>query len=161
MLNKVLPIIIMISGFVVLSNCKTTENSAPIALSGDIMINSIEMTANNSNSSLDYKIDDMMTFRGRFTDPDGDETITRAVVEYNVNMGMMNHSGQITMWDDGTHGDMTPGDGWYHMEDEMEVMMLMMGIDWGMMTGEYNFEFYCFDDEGNESNHIHTNLSLD
>lgn len=160
-MKKIISIsIILVSGLVVLSNCKTTENSAPVALSGQVMFNGINMTSSFSNTSSNYNQKDKMTFKGQFTDPDGDHTISKAMVSYNVNMGMMNHSGEITIWDDGTHGDVTPGDGWYHMEDEMEQMMLLMGIQWSQMMGDYSFEFYCIDEDGNESNHFKVHLDI-
>ena len=101
-----------------------------------------------------------MTFRAMFTDPDGNDTIKKAVVSYNVKMMMMNHSGEITMWDDGTHGDMTPGDGIFHMEDDMSEMMKMMGIVWANMMGDYEFEFYCFDEDDHESNHYKVEVTI-
>lgn len=160
MFKKLSIVLIVISGIILLSNCKAAENSAPVALSGQVMINGADMTTSHNNSNSNYNRNDRMTFKAMFKDSDGNDTIKKAVVSYSVNMMMMDHSGEITMWDDGTHGDMTPGDGWYHMEDEMGEMMLMMGIQWEQMMGDYDFEFYCFDEDGNESNHYKVDLSI-
>ena len=70
------------------------------------------------------------------------------------------YDAKISLWDDGTHGDHVPGDGWYSMEDDMIQMMSMMGNNWDQIMGLHDFEFYCQDEEGNESNHIGAHLNV-
>jgi hypothetical protein len=142
---------------VVLGNCKKAALDSPTAVIAMIMVNGSEMT----NSSLSNPSqDDRMTVRAQFFDPQGSNTIRTAVTSYSHGHGMMDHMGQITLWDDGTHGDDVPGDGWYHMEDEMLEMMSMMGNHWNQIMGTHEFEFYCLDEDGNESNHITAHIDI-
>ncbi len=68
-------------------------------------------------------------------------------VHYQGPMGMMNNSGDWMMYDDGTHGDRTPGDGEYCYQDFDQMRIHMRNA----MPGHYTFDFYCVDSNGNHS----------
>lgn len=147
----------MIVVLVVLGNCKKAALDSPTAVTAMILVNGSNMT-NGSMSNPGQG--DRMTMRTQFSDPQGSNTIRAAVASYSHGHGMMDHMGQITLWDDGTHGDDVAGDGWYHMEDEMLEMMSMMGNSWNQIMGTHEFEFYCLDEDGNESNHITAHINI-
>jgi hypothetical protein len=74
-------------------------------------------------------------------------------------MGMMGGaSGLMTLYDDGTHGDPTPGDGIYCYEDRQGHYGFHMG---GAHMGTYQYDFYGMHDEGHESNHIAVSVHLE
>ncbi len=146
---------------VLITSCKKASLDSPSAISASILINGSNIadgTVSGPNRT------DSITMKAQFSDPQGKNTIQRAVVTYShashAGMGMMDHMGQITLWDNGTHGDHTPGDGWFEMEDEMDDMMTRMGHNWNQIMGHYDFEFYCVDDDGNESNHISVHMDV-
>ena len=71
--------------------------------------------------------------------------------------GMMQHRGQFRLWDDGTHGDQTPGDGIYCNEGLFSDMMRFTGMPMHNMDetiGDHEGEFYCVDEGGRESNRV-------
>ncbi|NIM13468.1 MAG: hypothetical protein GTO45_15250 [Candidatus Aminicenantes bacterium] len=140
-----------------LANCKKGTLVSPTAITAAIMINGNDMT-NGTMSGPNQN--DRMTIRAEFSDPQGNHTIRTAVASYTHGHGMMNHMGQITLWDDGTHGDHIPGDGWFTMEDDMIQMMSMMGNNWNQIMGSHEFEIYCLDEDGNESNHITVHMDI-
>lgn len=73
--------------------------------------------------------------------------------------GMMGRSqGQFRLYDDGTHGDPTPGDGIYCLLDK-ESRYGCHGGD--MRDGEYHYEFWGQHQAGQESNHLHVRVWLD
>jgi hypothetical protein len=136
---------------------KSTATSAPMALNASLMVNGTDMTGgtlSNPNQG------DHMNIGAQFTDPQGNHTIRNAVAIGSHSMGMMSHLGDITLWDDGTHGDDIAGDGWFHMENEMADMMASMGHGWNDIMGDYEFEVYCIDEDGNESNHISVHMNI-
>jgi len=148
--------LIMIT-IVVLNGCKKGVVDSPLALTAAIIINGSDMT-NGTMSNPNQG--DLMTLKAEFSDPQGNHTIRMAAASYTHGHGMMNHMGEITLWDDGTHGDHVPGDGWYTMEDDMLQMMSMMGNHWNNIMGSHEFQFYCLDEDGNESNHISAHLDV-
>jgi hypothetical protein len=42
----------------------------------------------------------------------------------------------------------------------MLEMMSMMGNHWNQIMGTHEFEFYCLDEDGNESNHITAHIDI-
>lgn len=72
-------------------------------------------------------------------------------------MGMMGSTGVLTLYDDGTHGDHTPGDGIYCFEDWQERYGCH-GTDAPM--GNYHYEFWGEDHMGHESNHVMVNVTV-
>lgn len=149
---------LLVAAIFLTSGCKksTTANS-PVALDASVWVNGMDKS--NGNLSNPNQAD-RMRIRAQFSDPQGNHTINSAVATYSHGMGMMDHTVQVTMWDDGTHGDDIPGDGWIHMEDEMVDMMSLMGHGWNQIMGDYRFDIYCFDEEGNESNHISVHMTI-
>jgi hypothetical protein len=95
----------------VLAGCKKGMNDmSPQALAAAIMANGNNVT-NGTMSNPNQ--DDRLMIRAQFFDPQGNQTIHMAVASYKHGHGMMNHMGEITLWDDGHHGDDMHGDGWY------------------------------------------------
>lgn len=138
--------------------CKETNTAnSPVALDASVWVN--DMNISNGNLSNPNQ-NDRIRLKAQFSDPQGNQTIRNAVATYSHGMGMMDHTVQLTMWDDGTHGDDVPGDGWFHMEDEMADMMSQMGHGWNQIMGDYRFDIYCFDEDGNESNHISVHMTI-
>ena len=74
-----------------------------------------------------------------------------ANVRYERPMGMMNQSGSMGLYDDGTHGDRVRNDGVYCYEDSDGSFGIHM-IDARM--GQYHFEFWGTDPGGRDSNHM-------
>ena len=155
--KKILFFCLMIVTLLMVNNCKKVTTDSPLVLSAVLMVNGLEVT-NSSVSNLSQG--DLMTVRAQFSDLQGNHTIKTAVASFSHGMGMMKHVGEFHLWDNGTHGDEFYGDGWFSMEDEMSEMMSIMGIGWGQMMGTYEFEFYCIDEDGNESNHISVHLDI-
>jgi hypothetical protein len=58
-------------------------------------------------------------------------------------------SGTVLCYDDGTHGDDVPGDGTYHFMDPSEDIGCH-GVQ--APSGEYQYEFWCEDVFGRQSN---------
>jgi hypothetical protein len=157
MIKNITVFSLIIVTIVALAGCKKTAVDSPLALTAAIMINGSDMT-NGTMSNPNQA--DRMTIRAEFSDPQGNHTIRTAAASYTHGHNMMNHMGEITLWDDGTHGDHVPGDGWYTIEDDMVQMMSMMGNHWDQVMGSHEFEFYCLDEDGNESNHITARLNV-
>ncbi len=63
---------------------------------------------------------------------------------------MHDHGRYFMMYDDGTHGDLHPGDGEYCYEDVSHMPGIHM-MD--AANGHYQFEFYCVDSEQNHGQH--------
>jgi hypothetical protein len=148
--------LIMIT-FLSIGSCKTASSVAPTVLSAVLTVNGQEVT-NGSISSLNQG--DLISIKAQFSDPQGNHTIKKAIASFSHGTGMMDHMGEIHLWDDGTHGDENHGDGWFTMMDEMSEMMSMMGIGWAQRMGTHQLEFYCVDEDGNESNHISVHLNI-
>jgi hypothetical protein len=157
MIKNIIVFSVIMVTIVVLAGCKKGTVDSPLALTAVIMINGSDMTNGTMSGPRQA---DRMTLRAQFSDPQGNHTIRTAVASYNRGHGMMNRMGEITLWDDGTHGDHVPGDGWYTMEDDMLQMMSSMGHHWNEIMGEHEFGFYCLDEDGNESNHITVRLNV-
>jgi hypothetical protein len=66
-------------------------------------------------------------------------------------MGMMGANGTMRLYDDGTHGDRTAGDGDYCYED-FAGDFGCHGEDAAM--GQYHYDFWGMDSRGDESNHM-------
>lgn len=155
---KHIPVFVLIFvALLFLGNCKKETLDAPTAISAAIMIDGSNMT-NGTVSSPSR--DDRMKVTAQFSDPQGNHTIRTAVVSYSMAGGMMGQMGQFILWDDGTHGDDAAGDGWYCLEDDMEEMMSMVGHGWSQVMGSHEFDFYCLDEDGNESNHITVHMDI-
>ena len=155
--KKILFFCLIIVTLLMVNNCKKATTDSPVVLSAVLMVNGLEVT-NGSVSNLSQG--DLMTVRAQFSDPQGNHTIKTAIASFLHGMGMMNHMGEFHLWDDGTHGDENHGDGWFTMADEMSGMMSMMGIGWDQRMGTHELEFYCIDEDGNESNHISVHLNI-
>jgi hypothetical protein len=72
-------------------------------------------------------------------------------------MGMMNSSGTMMLYDDGTHGDLVPGDGLYCYED--------WAGDYGCHTasspmGQYHYEFWGEDDAGRQCDPLTATVTI-
>jgi hypothetical protein len=72
-------------------------------------------------------------------------------------MGMMGSTGVITLYDDGTHGDLHPGDGIYCFED-FRNQYSCHGTDAPM--GNYHYEFWGEDHMGHQSNHMSVEVTV-
>jgi hypothetical protein len=73
-------------------------------------------------------------------------------------MGMMGTSGTLHLYDDGTHGDRTPGDGVFCYEDSTG--------DYGCHAadapmGQYHYEFWGDDAHGHQSNRMAVTVTID
>lgn len=65
--------------------------------------------------------------------------------------GMMGGSPTFHLYDDGTHGDHTPGDGVYHFED----LDGRYGFHHqGAHHGQYHYDFFGLHPNGTETNHM-------
>jgi len=75
-------------------------------------------------------------------------------VTYDMPMGggMMGHGhGTFHLYDDGTHGDPTPGDGVYCFEDDGDSYGFH---HMGAHHGEYHYDFYGIRSDGGQTNHM-------
>ena len=81
----------------------------------------------------------------------------QANMRYQRPMGMMNQSGTMRLYDDGTHGDRTPNDGVYCYEDSDGSFGFHM-MDAAM--GQYHYEFWGMDSGGHDSNHMSMAITL-
>jgi len=83
----------------------------------------------------------------------------RVRLEYQVpgRMGMMHRVGQFMLYDDGTHGDITPGDAEYCYEDIMGEFSCH-GTDSPM--GPYHYGFCGIDEHGEQGNHVTVTVTL-
>ncbi len=84
----------------------------------------------------------------------------QAWVRYERPMGMMGGStGQFMLYDDGTNGAPTPGDGIYCFLDQEERYGCQGA---GMMDGEYRYEFWGRrGGDGQETNRMQVRVRLD
>jgi len=81
----------------------------------------------------------------------------QANMRYGRPMGMMNQSGTLGLYDDGTHGDRVPNDGVYCYEDSDGSFGIHM-MDAAM--GQYHFEFWGTDPRGHDSNHLSLAITM-
>jgi hypothetical protein len=72
-------------------------------------------------------------------------------------MGMMHRHGEFMLYDDGTHGDPTPGDAAYCYEDVMGEYGCH-GTNRPM--GPYHYDFCPIDEHGVEGNHVSMMVTL-
>ncbi len=98
-------------------------------------------------------------FEAMLTDDRGPLTGQTAQVRYErpQGMGMMNSSGTMMLYDDGTHGDRRAGDGLYCYEDQAG--------EYGCHSadspmGEYHYNFFGMDGGGNHSNHMQVTVTI-
>ena len=79
-------------------------------------------------------------------------------IETSGMMGPMHgYTGQINCYDDGTHGDLVPGDGAYCFVDSTQQYGCHR---MGAQSGEYHYDFCGYDPQGHESNHMNLSVSL-
>ena len=71
--------------------------------------------------------------------------------------GMMGQSGRFELYDDGTHGDRAAGDGLYCLEDSGMGYGFHHG---GASHGQYHYEYFGQDHQGNESNRLHVLIQV-
>ncbi|MGD8329622.1 MAG: hypothetical protein PVJ49_09295 [Acidobacteriota bacterium] len=71
--------------------------------------------------------------------------------------GMMHQQGLMTLYDDGTHGDPSAGDGVYCYADEQGQYGFHM--PWAP-AGEYHYEFFGFDHDDHHSNHMTVSVTM-
>jgi len=70
---------------------------------------------------------------------------------------MMGMNGRFRLYDDGTHGDHTPGDGLYCLED----FNMGYGFHHGDSAhGEYHYDYFGQDHQGYESNHMQVSVQV-
>jgi hypothetical protein len=81
----------------------------------------------------------------------------QARVRFERPMGMMNSSGSMPLYDDGTHGDRVANDGVYCYEDDDGSYGMHM-TNAGM--GLYRYEFWGTDPGGHESNHMSLSVTV-
>jgi hypothetical protein len=74
-------------------------------------------------------------------------------------MGMMGQSGTVRMYDDGTHGDRTPGDGLYCLADDETGTQEIGCHGAGAPMGTYHYDFYATA-ASRESNHVRVTVSV-
>ena len=100
-------------------------------------------------------------FEARMTMPMPSGAPTDMWVHYDRpgTMGMMGESGTVRMYDDGTHGDHTPGDGLYCLDDDRTGSQEIgcHGADAPM--GTYHYEFYATE-ASHESNHVRVTVTV-
>ncbi len=100
-------------------------------------------------------------FEARLMGPDGPAVGQTVRVSYQRPQGMMGmmggSSGVMTLYDDGTHGDETPGDGIYCTEDWDGQYGFHMN---NAQMGTYHYDFYGMHDDGHESNHMEVSVGL-
>lgn len=82
-------------------------------------------------------------------------------VRYETPMGhgmMGGGAGAFHLYDDGTHGDHTPGDGVYHHEDHEGRYGFHHR---GAHHGEYHYDFFGLHEDGTETNHMMIDVEVD
>lgn len=73
--------------------------------------------------------------------------------------GMMDGgTGSFHLYDDGTHGDPTPGDGVYHYEDH-EGRYGFHHQEAG--HGDYHYDFFGLHEDGSETNHMMIDVTVE
>lgn len=101
-------------------------------------------------------------FQAHLQDGDG-HPVTGGVVKIRYErppgMGMMMGAanGEFRLYDDGTHGDPTAGDGIYCFEDWQGMYGCHAN---GLQPGEYCYEFWGEDHYGHQSNHQDVTVTL-
>ena len=81
----------------------------------------------------------------------------QAHVRFERPMGMMNPTGTMPLYDDGTHGDRVANDGVYCYEDA-DGSYGLHRMDAGM--GRYRYEFWGTDPGGHDSNHMSLSVTV-
>jgi len=65
--------------------------------------------------------------------------------------------GYMYLYDDGTHGDPTPGDGIYCYEDTQGQYGFHMA---NSPMGQYHYEFFGIDHDDHHSNHMQVQVTI-
>jgi hypothetical protein len=140
------------------------ENTVTTIESSDIVLS--EATAKVNDQSLDGQTlrvgqneNGNIRFEARLVDHNANPAPNHQVrVEYEMpGMGMMHRRGTFMLYDDGTHGDPVPHDGFYCYED--------MTGDYGChgsesQPGEYHYDFCGIRSDGHETNHVNLMVKL-
>ena len=94
--------------------------------------------------------------------PGDASTIARVQVDYR-GPGMMGSSRRpMVLYDDGTHGDRAPGDGWYCYENEFYTMMYeIWQVNQDRCRGSHQFQVYCVYHDGHRGRYFPLQLSVD
>jgi hypothetical protein len=105
--------------------------------------------------------DGTVRFEARLADAHGNPVSDHRVrvrVEMPGGMGSMHHHmDEFFCYDDGTHGDLTPGDGLYCYEDADHEYGCHRA---DAQPGDYHYDFCGVDAHGQESNHMVMSVSL-
>jgi hypothetical protein len=116
-------------------------------------------TVNGDTLLQGAPLGDNTRFEATVVGPGSSEMGLTVQVEYDRPFGMMmGQQGTMRLYDDGSHGDPTPGDGVYCYEDHQG--------DYGFHMhqapmGNYHYGFVAVDREGHHSNRIDVVVTLD
>jgi len=114
---------------------------------------------NGMTVSRDHGDGQPTRFEARLETADGRPASGNSVIVRYTRPGgmMMTNQGQFTLYDDGTHGDHIAGDGIYCFED-WDIQYGCAG--YGMVAGDYHYEFYGQHGDGTQSNHMNVTVTL-
>jgi hypothetical protein len=115
-------------------------------------------TVNGETLPQGQDLGDSTRFEATLVGLDGPERDLTVQVEYERPDGMMmNADGTMLLYDDGTHGDPTPGDGIYCYEDRQGDYGFHMR---DAPMGDYHYGFFATDRKERHSRHVDVIVTL-
>lgn len=98
-------------------------------------------------------------FTTTLVDPSDASRVRTMYMDYpaHSSMGMMGSMERLQLYDDGTHGDLAPGDGWYCY---LDVDGHIGPHDDDCPKGEYLYTFHGTDIEGHDTNTIDCRVTV-
>lgn len=156
--------VVFAAGFVILfAGCGGGGGSSPTAPANrTLMLSSASILVDGqpvpSGGTFHHGRGAATRFEARLTDQGHPAPGYRVEIQFQRPGGMMHHAGAFFLYDDGTHGDPTPGDGVYCFEDaDGDYGFHHMGA----FRGEYHYDFCGLYPDGAETNHRVVDITVD
>jgi hypothetical protein len=172
--SRFLPLVAVVATTVVAVGCSSTNPPTAPQMDAGATPQVVQLTLSEATVIIDGQTVNGMTmspsqaqathtrFQAKLTTPSGPAVGQSVRVSYQRPQGMTSmmggSSGVMTLYDDGTHGDETAGDGIYCLEDTQGKYGFHMS---NAQMGTYQYDFYGMHGDGHESNHMEVSVHLE
>ncbi|MBI2566470.1 MAG: hypothetical protein HYV63_05505 [Candidatus Schekmanbacteria bacterium] len=129
------------------------QDPRPSLVNSDVLVDGVSV----AGMTVSHENGESTMFRAHVTDPRGLGQIRAVYVRYNRPMGMHGRQGVVELHDDGHGCDGVAGDGDFCHEDHGEGAGCHGD---GAASGDYDYDFWCEDQDGHDSNHQHHTVHM-